>query len=250
MLKKGFELCNHKDSILLNNLLAVYDNAGKLEELIELCTGLIQEYSGVILEAKAKREEIKKELDGPCCNPIEEPFRSIKLVNINNYVNNHEELFNMSLVKKIESLIVLGRFEEAKATFSLLSDPEKCGFGQALLQLDTTKLSSAVLQQINRMMQKPLFVFSQGPTWMYELSSKDIIETWEDLTLFVYCIRKKIMFVDPFQSPSFKKDVVSNLDDFIENQKKTNEIIHVPVMLCMSFINLMADIAVQENDQE
>jgi hypothetical protein len=27
MLTKGFELCNHKDSILLNNLLVMFDNA-------------------------------------------------------------------------------------------------------------------------------------------------------------------------------------------------------------------------------
>jgi tetratricopeptide (TPR) repeat protein len=250
MLTKGFELCNHKDSILLNNLLVMFDNAGRLEDIVTLCSKLIQEYSAIIFEAKAKKDEITKELAGPCANPIEEPFRHIKLVNINNYINNHEELFNMALIKKIESLIVLGRFEEARTTFSLLSDPAKCGFGQALLKLDVSKISSEVLKEVKDMMQKPLFIFSQGPEWMYKLSSQEIIQTWEDFTFFVYCIRKKIMFVDPFQSPSFKPDVVSSLDTFIENQKKTNEIVSTPVVLCMSFINLMADMAVQEDDQE
>jgi hypothetical protein len=123
-------------------------------------------------------------------------------------------------------------------------------FWEALLKLDVSKISSEVLTEVKDMMQKPLFIFSQGPEWMYKLSSQEIIQTWEDFTFFVYCIRKKIMFVDPFQSPSFKPDVVSSLDTFIENQKKTNEIVSTPVVLCMSFINLMADMAVQEDDQE
>lgn len=228
----------------------MYDNAGRLDDIVTLCTNLVQEYSAILLEAKAKKEEITKELEGPCTNPIEEPFRHIKLVNINNYINSHEELFNMALIKKVESLIVLGRFEEARTTFSLLSDPAKCGFGQAILKLDVTKISNKTLKEINRMMHQPLFVFSQGPAWMHELSRDDIIETWEDFTFFVYCIRKKIMFVDPFQSPSFKPDVINSLETFIQNQQKTGEIVRVPQFLCMSFINLMADMAIQEDDQE